>query len=217
MPRYDLELAKAECASFCRSPFPRTRREIALHLKQAVPGFYPNSLPSKFIHLMERDVLAPLLGSGLIVAYAPEDACWHKVAGLLKESAKRRGTKAPRGVDKAFQAHFLHLQDATVLPGLYRLPAMSKEMNVDLVALLHGFDKPSDYSWQLLNLLLCARTKNAKDALRIHLYRLPLDYDDAELLEDVLEYGNEFASMQFPLRPDFEEAKRFLDAIAGKH
>ncbi|RLI98632.1 MAG: hypothetical protein DRP08_07960 [Candidatus Aenigmatarchaeota archaeon] len=181
-----------------------------------MPGFYPKAQPSKFIHLMEKDVIKPLEAQGLLVSYGPADACWEKVTSLIAQSAKRRGTKMPRGLSKAYQSHFLYLQDPTHLPIVHGLCTPSKEMNVDLVALLNRFPKPEEYTWRMLNLLICARTDKARNALRIHLYRLPLDYDAADLLDSVLDYGCEFKTCRFPFQPDFEEAKRFLDSLAGQ-
>jgi len=215
MPRYDVSKAQKECAAFCRAPFPRTRTEIAKHLKQSVGGFYPNTQVSKLIPMMEKDVLRPLEAAGLVVSYEPADACWEKVTSLIARSAKRRGTKAPRRIAKAYQAHFLYLQDPTTMPTVHGLCTTSKEMNVDLVALLSRFQKPEEYTWRMLNLLVVARTEKARNALRIHLYRLPLDYDAADLLDSVLDYGHEFEGAVFPFQPDFEEAKRFLDSLVG--
>lgn len=215
MPRYDVAQARKQCIEFCRSPFPRTRTEIARHLKDNVAGFYPHTQPSKFIPLMQKDVITPLEDSGLLVSYTPEDACWEKAALLIARSAKHRGTKTPRRVDIAYQVHFLYLQEPKALPSVHGFATTSKEMNIDLVALLHRFEKPEEYTWKMLNLLICARTEKARNALRIHLYRLPLDYDEADLLDSVLDYGNEFQQIAFPFQADFKEAKKFLDALAG--
>ena len=79
---------------------------------------------------------------------------------------------------------------------------------------MHRFKKPKNYTWEMINLLMAASEKKKRDDMRIHLYMLPFDYNEIELLEQVLDFGEDFKDIKFPFKPDANEAKGFLGGLA---
>ena len=209
---FNEELARQEALRFCSHYSPRTLASIGARLKRAVPGFYPKTDASKLGKQLRR-LLAPLVASNLLLVYKPENKVWARAREMATKAAKARGESPPRNVRELYQTNFLYLTPDPSLPVL-SLPKPKQEMNFELCALMHRFRKPKKYTWEMLNLLMCASDKRKKDDLRIHLYMLPFDYNEIELLESVLDFGVEFASLSFPFRPDINEAKGFLGGLA---
>jgi hypothetical protein len=156
----------------------------------------------------------PLLASGLLVTYTPDSPAWARAREMASKGAKAAGEAPPRNTTELYQANFLYSPGNTQLPTV-ALPLPGAELNFEMRALLHRFAKPENYTWEMLNLLLAASDKKARADLRLHLYVLPLDHGEIELLEQVLEFGEEFAGVSLPLRPSVDEAKGFLEALAG--
>ncbi|MCD4740685.1 hypothetical protein K8R43_05880 [archaeon] len=207
--RFNKEKAKKETIKHCRHQIPRSSISIARQLKKKVAGFYPNSPPKKITPLMKKNILGPLEEDGFLIKYTPEKTSWKK-ARLLLTLYHEKGKPKPRKITELYQTNFLYLED-TVFPLIKNLPKPEPELNLDLVVLLSKFKKTETYTWDLLNLLLAASKE--EDQLRIYLYKLPIDYNKIEILERILEYGKEYTHIQFPFKPDQENAKNFLRKI----
>ncbi len=209
---FDRVAAVQESISYCSYYSPRTPASVASHLKAAVPGFYPKTPASKLKKKLGL-LLAPALELNLLVKYTPKDKIWPRAREMVAKSAKARSEVLPRNLSELYQTNFLYLAPDPSLP-VISLPRPDLELNFELCALMHRFKKPKNYTWEMLNLLLCAANKKQRDDLRIHLYILPFDYDEIELLEQVLEFGFAFAGLRFPFKPDTSEAKGFLGRLA---
>jgi hypothetical protein len=208
MVGYNLGKAKREALDYCKSAVPAVPAGIARHLKKRVSGFYPSSPARKITPLMKKDVLAPLEEEGFLVKYAPDRPGWGKARALLSRYDKK-GEPKPRGVRELYHANFLYLEESD-FPTIKSLPKPDEELNLDLVVLLSKFGRTKMHTWDMLNLLLCASNKENSDRLRLYLYKLPIDYSRVEILERVLEYGQEYSHYAFPFKPDLENAKIFL-------
>ena len=214
MPHYSVSQARDKVIGFCKSAIPRNRTEIADYLKKEVAGFYPLSHTSQIVKYLEKDVLVGLEEDGFLVCYLPGEAAWKKAAGLVRHETKKTGRRARGKIPSLYQTNFLYWGRPGQLPTISRLPKPKKEMNLDLAVFLHRFPKTDNYIWEVLNLLMVASDKKQHDDLRIHLYILPFDYNEIELLEQVLEFGVEFGELKFPFRPQIDEAKGFLSRLA---
>ena len=214
MPHYSVSQAKEKAIGFCKSAIPKNRTEIVNYLRKEIEGFYPKSHPSHIIKYVERDVLLPLEEDGFLVSYIPGEAAWKKAGELVRHESKRRGVGGRGKINKLYQTNFLYWGRPGQLPTIYRLPKPKKEMNLDLAVFLHRFHKPPNYTWEMINLLMSASVKKQRDDLRIHLYVLPFDYNEVELLERVLEFGEDFKNLNFPFRANIDEAKGFLATMA---
>jgi len=208
---YSLEKAKRETLDYCRNPVPAVPVGIARHLKKHVSGFYPTSPARKITPMLKKDVLAPLEEEGFLVKYTPEKPGWTKARTLLSRYNKKNEPK-PRGVNELYHTNFLYLEESE-FPTIKNLPKPDEELNLDLVVLLSKFGRTRTHTWDMLNLLLCASKKEHGDRLRLYLYKLPIDYGRVEVLERILEYGQEYTHYVFPFNPDFENAKTFLSKM----
>lgn len=211
MVLYNLEKAKKETIKYCRSPLPSTITNITRHLKQNVSGFYPTTPSKKITHRTKKDIIQPLIDDGFIIEYYPGNRAWYKARTILSKY-KKKGNPRPRGVKRLYQTNFLYLKE-TNFPTIKDLPKPHEELNVDLVVMLYSFQKKEDYLWNMLNLLLCSSNEKKQDRLRIFLYKLPIDYDKINMLEKVLEYGEEYSHINFPFEPKVENAEKFLKEI----
>ena len=207
---FDGGLARREALHFCSNYVPRSLSGIAKQLK-SVPGFYPNTPPEK-LGRQVRALLEPLVAAGLLLRYTPENNCWGRAREMATKANQRLGRPAPRRIGELYQTNFMYSYD----PGLpiIELPNPGSEMNFEANVLMHKFEKPKNYTWEMLNLLLAARDKKTRDGLRLFLYSLPLDCSEVELLEGVLEFGYDFRDTEFPFKPSAENAKSFLRGLA---
>lgn len=211
---FDLVKAEKEVLEYCSYLAPRSSTNIARHLKRTVLGFYEKSEPSKIASKMENKVLKPLIERGLLVKYTSADKkIWPDVTEIVVKTASSQGLPVPRGVSRYYHTHFMYSLSEDY-PEISRLPKIEKSMNFNLVGLMKRFPKTSSYTWDMLNLLICASIKKQRDDMRIHLYTLPMDYDEIEFLENVLDYGAEFENYHFPFTANVEEAKKFLTKLS---
>lgn len=210
---YDKNKARELVLTYCSSYVPRTAAGVARELKARLPGFYPKTLPQR-LRRQIASLAEPLLAAGLLVAYTPTSAAWPRAREMATKGAKAAGEAPPRNTSELYQANFLYSPGNTPLP-VVALPLPSAELNFEMRALLHRFAKPENYTWEMLNLLMAASVPRQRDDLRLHLYVLPLDHSEVELLERVLEFGGDFIGIRMPLRPSVDEAKGFLEALAG--
>ncbi len=210
--RFDEERAKWLVIEYCAHYSPKTISSIATMLKRQVRGFYVGTPPEK-LGKQIRNLVQPLLSSGLLVKYTENSTNWKRAREMTTKSAQARNEKVPRNVREIYQTNFLHLVPNSSLP-VVSLPTPGSDLNFEMCVLMHRFTKPTNYSWELINLLMCASEKKARDDLRIHLYVLPFDYNEVELLESVLDFGEEFKEFQLPLKPSIDEAKGFLGSLA---
>ncbi|MCD6523019.1 MAG: hypothetical protein J7K68_04680 [Candidatus Diapherotrites archaeon] len=180
-------------------------------------GYFISKKPRKVIYKLKREVFSPLVDKNILLKYSPDQGeVWEKAIILSKIDAKKRRLPTPRKVSELYQTHFLYLGENTTLPNIYSLPDAPPDVNLEINAFLSRFKKPKNFTWEMLNLLMCASDKGVRDDLRVHLYILPLDYDEIELLEKVLEYGELFKGIHFPFKPDVDEAKGFLSRFSVK-
>ena len=210
--RFDEEKARRIALRYCSHYTPRTPSAIAARLKKGVDGFYPKTPAGKLKKKVDA-LLRPLVSSNLLVVYRPKDKVWKRAREMATKGARLAGDPVPRNATELYQTNFLYLSADTTLP-VISLPRPKHELNFELCALLFKFKKPKNYTWEMLNLLICASNKKQRDDLRIHLYVLPFDYNEIELLEDVLEFGVDFKGMDLPFRPNIDEAKGFLGKLA---
>ena len=211
MVAYSIEKAKREAIKHCRNPIPATSISITRHLKKKVSSFYPNSPAKKITPRIKKNILKPLEEEGFLVKYTTTSPAWSKARALVSRY-KKVGEPLPRGITELYQTHFLYLEES-YFPTIKNLPKPNEELNLDLVVMLSKFEKTRTYTWDMLNLLLCSSKENTSNQLRLYLYKLPLDYNQVEILEKILEYGTEYSYITFPFKPDIENAKIFLRKI----
>ena len=209
---FESALAKKEVLRFCSHYMPRTPTAIAKQLKKTIPGFYPNTPPSKLKNVVVA-LLSSLVNSNLLVEYTPNQAVWQRAREMVTKGSRVMGLVAPRNINLLYQTHFLCLSFDDELP-VVSLPKLDPLVNFELCVLLYKFKKPKNYFWKMFNLLVCAEEKKLRDDLRIELYTLPFDYNEIELFEGVLDYGSDWVLPYFPFKPNIVEAKQFLRELA---
>jgi len=213
---YDLEKAKQAVLGFCYSHIPKTPVQIVRGLKQEVKGFYPKTPDKKVVKYLRRDVLLPLKDNGFLVRFIRGDReAWDGARTLVVNDARKGGVPVPRGVKELYQTNvFFEKDKLSKTPTIIALPNINPEHNLRAFLLLQKFKKPVNFTWKFFNLVLCASVKQSKDQLRLFIYSLHLDYDSAELLDELLEYGNDYVNFDFPLQFSMDNAKKFLNELA---
>jgi hypothetical protein len=204
---------KKEVLRCCRKPVPTTPVDVVRHLKKRFPSFYPGTPSRKAVYQVRTHILHPLEKDGLLVAYRRKDQVWEKAVGLVRVYSRKNKKKTPRKLQEVYQTNFAYLEDNQTI---IKLPTPDKETNLDLVVFLSRFEKPKNYFWKVLNLLLCCKDTKQRDRLRVFIYTLPLDYQGVNILEKVLEYGEEYKKFDVPLQPNLDEAKKFLEELSGQ-
>ncbi len=181
-----------ELVDIMYSPVPMPASEVARRLvSKGVYKTRPDILATRI-----KKPLAYLVSDGQVIEIKPGDKGWDYARGLARTFLKIK----PRRVSSLFQAHFL--------AGLARIPDIDPIFNMSVMAFIAKY-KITD-RMHLLNFVLCGKDSRVRDEMRIFLYKQPLDYDEIELMEGILDYG---VNLSLPFKPDLEKAKEFVRSL----
>ena len=213
MPRFNVVAAQDRILEVCRFPVPKSALHLVLTLKD-LDNFYQKTRTDKVVPLMRKYVLQDLINKDAIVEYTPQDAVWEKARRLVAHYYSKGPEPAPRKLNTLYQINFFHLANQ---PSTLTL-TLSKETNLDLVALTYGFVKDKtfeNFPFEILNLMYCYVTQELHDRVRTQVYGLDFTEKEQEQLEKLLGYGEELKELfeGLPFKPDIDRALTFLEKL----
>ncbi len=221
MTKLDKNRVFDEIIDFCRFPVPKTPIDIVRHLKGLDFGFYPGTPDKQVVKFLRTNYLNELVDNGLIVKYTFDSGSWKKARKLLSYYESGNKKKPTRKVSELYQINFLNFfsnKDSFLL----KIPSF-KEINLDLVVLLYNSFKSvnkkslrlSNFSLELINLMMAYREESVRDKIRIKLYNLNFNDKEIESFEKLLEYSlfmNDFFE-KIPFNPNDSRALELIEKI----
>ncbi|MEM3635477.1 MAG: hypothetical protein QXQ88_01430 [archaeon] len=185
-------------------PYPKSAKEITVHLKNKYPDLYKFTRIEKASGFIRKKYLEPFVELNFIYKYTPEDSCWPKAKGLINHFYRKYGGTPPRKLICTYLSNFFCTKD------IFFTIKINKEINLDLHALFPNKNHP-DFLPEFLNLL--SLFKKSKDLAMVHLESMDAQDIRKQALARVLE--NTAREIDLPFEPNKERAKKFLDFLVN--